>query len=177
METFLWKLDGTPPSLERLSSHPRPIFPHAACWRTLADLALAPCGDASGTRRVRASIRCRTLLFIGLDRAIPKETRTEASGWRNITLSCDVRSGTWWSCCWRRCLSCCSGRARASSATSGSWRVSPVLRVMVGARETIGSASTGHRVTHLHEPLLSGQARRAASHVAVSGEASAGAVR
>ena len=110
-----------------------------------------------------AAITVTTLLFIGLDHALPKRTRAEASGWRNFTLSRDLRSGTWWSCCRRRCLSCCSGRARASSATSGSWRMSPVLWVMVGASGTIGSASTGHRVTHLHEPLLSGQARRAAS--------------
>ena len=34
------------------------------------------------------------LLFIGLDRAMPKRTRAKASGWRNITLSCDLRSGT-----------------------------------------------------------------------------------
>ena len=34
------------------------------------------------------------LLFIGLDRAMPKKTQTKASGWRNITLSCDLRSGT-----------------------------------------------------------------------------------
>ena len=135
---------------------------HSRIWRSLHAEML------SGTRRDRAPIRCRTLLFIGMDHAIPKRTRTEASGWRNITLSCDVRSGTWWSCCWRRCLQAAAAGERASSATSGSWRVSPVLRVMVGARETIGSASTGHRETHLQEPLLSGQARRAASHLQVN---------
>ena len=39
-------------------------------------------------------MRCRMLLFIGIDRAMPKETRRKASGWRNISLSCDLRSGT-----------------------------------------------------------------------------------
>ena len=61
---------------------------HSRIWRSLHAEML------SGTRRDRASIRCRTLLSIGLDHAIPKRTRTEASGWRNITLSCDLRSGT-----------------------------------------------------------------------------------
>ena len=34
------------------------------------------------------------LLFISLDHAMPKRTRTRASKWRNITLSCDLRSAT-----------------------------------------------------------------------------------
>ena len=130
---------------------------HSRVWRSLHAEML------SGSRRYRASMRCRMLLFIGIDRAMPKKTRRKASGGAISHSRATSDPGPWWSCCRRRCLSCCSGRARASSATSGSWRVSPVLWVMVGARGTIGSASTGHRVTHLHEPLLSGAARRAAS--------------
>ena len=34
------------------------------------------------------------LLFISLDRAMPKRTRTRASKWCNITLSCDLRAAT-----------------------------------------------------------------------------------
>ena len=74
MEAFLWKLGGMPPSLERLSSHPRPIFPHAACWRTLADLALAPCGDALWN----PSRSCvNTLQDAALHRAGPRHTKKD----------------------------------------------------------------------------------------------------
>ena len=61
---------------------------HSRVWRSLHAEML------SGSRRYRASMRCRMLLFIGLDHAMPKRTRTKASGWRNISLSCDLRSGT-----------------------------------------------------------------------------------
>ena len=61
---------------------------HSRVWRSLHAEML------SGSRRARASIRCRMLLFISLDRAMPKRTRTRASKWRNITLSCDLRSAT-----------------------------------------------------------------------------------
>ena len=61
---------------------------HSRVWRSLHAEML------TGSRRSRASIRCRMLLFIGLDCVMPKTTRTRASGWRNITISCDVRSGT-----------------------------------------------------------------------------------
>ena len=61
---------------------------HSRVWRSLHAEML------TGSRRARASIRCRMLLFIGLDCVMPKATRTRASGWRNITISCDVRSGT-----------------------------------------------------------------------------------
>ena len=61
---------------------------HSRVWRSLHAEML------TGSRRARASIRCRMLLFIGLDRAMPKKTQTKASGWRNVTLLCDVRSGT-----------------------------------------------------------------------------------
>ena len=120
---------------------------HSRVWRSLHAEML------SGSRRYRASMRCRMLLFIGIDRAMPKKTRRKAFGGAISHSRATSDPGPWWSCCRRRCLSCCSGRARAGSARCGSSWVSPVLWVMVSARGTICKVVSGHSVTHLHRTV------------------------
>ena len=111
---FLWKPGGMPPSLERLSVHPGPIFQHAACWRTLAGFGARSMRRCSleVVERVRqyAAGCSSSLVWTAPCQKGPEQERLSGAISRSRATS-DPRP--WWSCCSWRCLSCCSGRARA----------------------------------------------------------------